>query len=188
MTDKLRCFGQGDVIYSNYHDNEWGKPVRDDRTLFEFITLEGAQAGLSWITILKRREAYRDAFHHFNIDKIAQMSDDDLQDILQNSGVVRNRLKVFSTRKNALVAQNIIVEFGSLATYIWQFVDNKTRVNTWQSLDKMPVTTAESDALSQDLKKRGMSFVGSTIMYAFMQAVGLVDDHIASCWIRQQKK
>ena len=174
--------GPGQELYANYHDREWGLPVHDDRHLFEMLILEGAQAGLSWETILKRREGYRRAFHQFDPGKVASMSDQDLENLMQNQEIIRNRLKIFSTRKNALIFLKIQEEFGSFDQYVWQFVKNQPIVNRWKQFKDVPASTPESDALSKDLKKRGMSFVGSTIIYAFMQAVGLVNDHAADCW------
>lgn len=181
--NKIRCFGNGagKEFYADYHDKEWGVPVYDDRHLFEMLILEGAQAGLSWETILKRRKEYRMAFHHFDPIKVSQMTDEDLNALLQNPGVIRNRLKIYAARKNALVFLQIQKDFGSFSNYIWKFVDGKPIVTRRKSLKDIPPSTPISDALSKDLKKRGMSFVGSTIMYAFMQAVGLVDDHLANC-------
>jgi len=178
-----RCFGDGPgkEFYAEYHDKEWGKPVYEDRHLFEMLVLEGAQAGLSWETILKRRSEYRRVFHHFDPVKVAKMSDEELNQLLQNPGIIRNRLKVYSARKNALVFLEIQKEFGSFSNYVWKFVDHKPIDRRKKSLKEIPVSTPISDALSKDLKKRGMSFVGSTIMYAFMQAVGLVDDHLIDC-------
>lgn len=182
--NKKRCFGSapGKEFYADYHDKEWGIPVYDDRHLFEMLILEGAQAGLSWETILKRREGYRKAFYHFDPVKVAKMTDDELETLLQNEGIIRNRLKVYATRRNASVFLQIQKEFGSFSNYLWNFVDAKPIVTRRKSLTDIPVTTPISDALSKDLKKRGMTFVGSTIMYAFMQAVGLVDDHLVECW------
>jgi len=168
--------------YVQYHDTEWGVPVHDDRTHFEMLTLEGAQAGLSWYTILKRREAYRAAFKNFNLAEISAMTDADLELLLSHSAIIRNRLKVFSVRKNAHVFLALQKEFGSFDAYVWRFVNNTTIVNRPQTMKDMVVKTAESDALSKDLKKRGMSFIGSTIMYAYMQAIGMVDDHQAGCF------
>lgn len=168
--------------YQDYHDHEWGIPVHDDQKLFEMLILEGAQAGLSWHTILKRRDGYRQAFVGFDPDRASRMSDEDLEDILLNGNIIRNRLKVFSVRRNALVFLEIQKEFGSFDTYLWAFVGGKPNVNRPQTMKNVPVTTPESDALAKDLKKRGMNFVGSTIMYAYMQAVGLVDDHIIGCF------
>lgn len=181
---KTRCFGSGSgkELYADYHDNEWGVPVHDDRHLFEMLILEGAQAGLSWETILKRREGYRRAFHGFDPIKVANMSDDELNAQLKNPEIIRNRLKVFATRQNAQAFLEIQKEFGSFDSYLWAFVNDSPIINRWQNHGDVPTTTALSDTLSKDLKKRGMTFVGSTIMYAFCQAVGLVNDHIASCW------
>ncbi len=170
-----------DSLYMEYHDNEWGVPVHNDQTLFEFIILEGAQAGLSWITILRKRENYRKALDNFNIQSIAQYSENDLQRLMNDSGIVRNRLKVESCVKNAHGALKIIEQFGSLDAYFWGFVNNKPIKNSPKHMQDVPVSTEISDALSKDLKKRGFNFVGSTIMYAFMQAVGMVDDHLLSC-------
>jgi len=182
--NKKRCFGfaPGKEFYAEYHDEEWGIPVYDDRHLFEMLILEGAQAGLSWETILKRRTEYRKAFHHFDPVSLSKMSDDELNALLENPGIIRNRLKVYSARKNALVFLQIQKEFGSFSNYLWNFVDKKPIVIRRKTLKEIPASTPISDALSKDLKKRGMSFVGSTIMYAFMQAVGLVDDHLIDCW------
>lgn len=184
LEDKKRCFGTapGKEFYADYHDNEWGVPVYDDRHLFEMLILEGAQAGLSWETILKRREEYRKAFHHFDPAKVAQTPDDELDALLENEGIIRNRLKIYAARRNASVFLQIQKEFGSFSNYVWNFVDRKPIVTRRKSLKDIPASTPISDALSKDLKKRGMSFVGSTIIYAFMQAVGLVDDHLADCW------
>lgn len=184
LENKKRCFGSGPgkEYYAEYHDREWGIPVHDDRHLFEMLILEGAQAGLSWETILKRREGYRKAFHHFDPVKVAQMSDNELNGLLQNEGIIRNRLKIYAARKNALAFLQIQKEFGSFSKYVWNFVGGKTIVNRRKSIRDLPASTPVSDALSKDLKKRGMTFVGSTIIYAFMQAVGLVDDHLEDCW------
>ena len=168
--------------YTEYHDNEWGIPVHDDRKLFEMLILEGAQAGLSWYTILRRREGYRKAFKNFDPVTVAKMSDAELEKVLASADIIRNRLKVFSARKNAQVFLSIQKEFGSFDAYVWQFVDGKPKVNRPKTMKDVPAKTAISDALSKDLKKRGMSFVGSTIMYAYMQAVGLVNDHFAGCF------
>lgn len=182
--NKKRCFGSapGKEFYAEYHDKEWGIPVYDDRHLFEMLILEGAQAGLSWETILKRREGYRDAFYQFDPEKVAKMTDNELNALLENPGIIRNRLKIYATRQNALVFLQIQKEFGSFSNYIWNFVDFKPLVTRRKSLKDTPASTPTSDLLSKDLKKRGMTFVGSTIIYAFMQAVGLVDDHLADCW------
>ena len=170
--------------YVAYHDDEWGIPVHDDRHLFEMLILEGAQAGLSWYTILKRRDGYRQAFHNFDPMKCSALSDVDLDLILQTGDIIRNRLKVYSVRKNALVFMTIQKEFGSFAKYLWNFVEDKPIVNHPRSMADVKATSPESDKLSKDLKKRGMSFVGSTIMYAFMQAIGMVNDHFVDCSFR----
>ncbi len=181
---KKRCFGghPGKEFYAKYHDDEWGIPVHNDRHLFEMLILEGAQAGLSWETILKRREEYRKAFHRFDPVQVAKMTDDELNGLLENQGIIRNRLKIYATRQNALVFLQIQKEFGSFSKYLWNFVNGKPLVTRRRSLQEIPPSTPTSNALSKDLKKRGMTFVGSTIIYAFMQAVGLVDDHLADCW------
>lgn len=182
--NKKRCFGSapGKEFYAAYHDKEWGIPVHDDRRLFEMLILEGAQAGLSWETILKRREGYRKAFYYFDPVKVAKMTDDELEALLENQEIIRNRLKIYAARRNASVFLQIQKEFGSFSNYVWNFVDSKPIVTRRKSLKDIPVSTPISDALSKDLKKRGMTFVGSTIIYAYMQAVGLVDDHLAECW------
>ncbi len=178
-----RCAWSGsDPLYVAYHDEEWGVPVHDDVTLFEFLTLEGAQAGLSWSTILKKRENYRKAFDGFDIQKIAQYDDTKIQELLQNPGIVRNRLKVRSVVKNANVVLRIQEEFGSFDAFLWRYVDGRPKQNAWRTLSEIPTHTPESDAMSKDLKKRGCSFVGSTICYAFMQAVGMVNDHTTDCF------
>ena len=179
-----RCpwVGQNKPHYELYHDTEWGIPVHEDKKHFEMLILEGAQAGLSWETILKRRDGYRQAFKQFDPKVVAQMSDADLEALLTNPGIIRHRLKVFSARQNARVFLTIQQAFGTFDSYVWRFVQDQPRVNRPNSLQDVPTQTAESDALSKDLKKRGMSFVGSTIMYAYMQAVGMVDDHIKGCF------
>ncbi len=185
----IRCgwVGEGKPYYEAYHDHEWGVPVHDDRHFFEMLILEGAQAGLSWETILKRREGYRKAFLGFDPVKVARMSDADLEALLLNTDIIRNRLKVFSARKNAQAFLAIQKEFGSFDAYIWSFVGGKPITGNWHQLSEVPVTTPQSDALSKDLKKRGMSFVGSTIIYSLMQATGLVNDHILSCFCFKAK-
>lgn len=182
--NKNRCFGSapGKEFYAEYHDKEWGVPVHDDRHLFEMLILEGAQAGLSWETILKRREEYRKAFYHFDPFKVAKMTDYELNSLLENEGIIRNRLKIYAARQNALIFLKIQREFGSFSHYIWNFVDAKPIVTRRKSLKDIPTSTPVSEAISKDLKKRRMTFVGSTIIYAFMQAAGLVDDHLTDCW------
>ena len=182
MLRRTRGNKPGQEFYAQYHDQEWGIPVHDDQLLFEMLILEGAQAGLSWETILKRREGYRQAFHNFDLIKVANMSDSQLESLRENQGIIRNRLKIYSTRQNAQIFLLIQKEFGSFDRYLWSFVNNTPIKNTWQSMTTVPVTTTESDELSKDLKKRGMKFVGSTIIYAYMQAVGLVNDHVVDCW------
>jgi DNA-3-methyladenine glycosylase I len=175
-----RCFGTGDELYMAYHDNEWGVPVHDDRHLFEMLILEGAQAGLSWITILKKRENYRRAFDNFDARKVARYDARKIQKLLADPGIVRNRLKVNATVQNAKAFLAVQKEFGSFDKYIWQFVGGKPIRNSWKR-GQIPAKTKESDAMSKDLLKRGFKFVGSTICYAFMQAVGLVNDHMVDC-------
>lgn len=179
-----RCpwVGENKPHYEYYHDKEWGVPVHEDQKHFEMLILEGAQAGLNWETILKRREGYREAFKHFDPNLVAHMNDHELEALLINPGIIRNRLKVFSARQNARIFIDIQHEFGSFDHYVWQFVQGQTKINRPESLQEIPTHTKESDALSKDLKRRGMSFVGSTIMYAYMQAVGMVDDHIQECF------
>jgi len=177
-----RCDWCGaEPIYVDYHDKEWGVPVHDDRLHFEMIILDGAQAGLSWITILKRRDGYRKAFDNFDVDKVSRYTDKKIEKLLLDPGIIRNRLKVNSAVKNAKIFLKIQKEFGSFDEYIWQFVNKKTIQNKWKQMSDLPAKTAESDAMSKDLKKRGFSFVGSTICYAYMQAAGMVNDHIVNC-------
>lgn len=184
MTEKKRCFANDPVkeLYADYHDNEWGIPVHDDRHLFEMLILEGTQAGLSWETILKRRGEYRKAFHHFNPLKVASMSDKELDALLENEKIIRNRLKIYAARQNARVFLKIQKEFGSFDSYLWSFVDRKPILNHWKTFKDVPCTSDIGDKLSKDLKKRGMTFVGPKIIYAYMQAVGLVNDHCMTCW------
>lgn len=174
--------------YIRYHDEEWGVPVHDDHVHFEFLILEGAQAGLSWSTILRKRENYRKAFADFDPEKIARFTTSRLEKILKDPGIVRNRLKVYATRNNAQQFLAVQKEFGSFDKYIWSFVGGKPIVNKRTSLGQVPATTPESDALSKDLKKRGFGFVGSTVIYAHMQACGLVNDHLVDCWRYQHTK
>jgi DNA-3-methyladenine glycosylase I len=170
-----------------YHDAEWGVPQHDDRVLFELLTLEGAQAGLSWRTILVRRDAYRAAYHGFDIERVAAMTDADLEALLAHSPLIRNRLKIFSTRENARAALAAISQHGSLDRYLWSFVDHKPIRNQWTDRAQVPATTPVSDAMSKALKKAGFRFVGSTICYAFMQATGMVDDHLITCFRHGQE-
>ncbi len=176
----------GNPIYESYHDTEWGVPVRDDRKLFEMLTLEGAQAGLSWITVLQKRENYRKLFAGFDYRNIVRLTDNKLEKILTNPGIIRNRLKVFSVRQNARCFINVQSEFGSFDQYVWRFVDGQVVQNKYETIKQVPASTRQSDALSKDLKKRGFKFVGTTICYAFMQAVGMVNDHVTSCFRHQQ--
>jgi DNA-3-methyladenine glycosylase I len=185
MENKTRCaWCEKDDLYRKYHDEEWGKPVYDDATLFEFLILETFQAGLSWYTILTKRENFRKAFDNFDYKKIAQYSEEKIQELLLDAGIIRNKLKVNSAVSNAVAFMKIQEEFGSFSKYIWGFVDGKPIDNNLQSLKNVPATTPLSDAISKDLKKRGFKFVGSTVVYAHMQATGMVNDHIANCWTR----
>lgn len=180
---KQRCAWAGsDPLYRGYHDAEWGVPVHDDRLLFEFLVLEGAQAGLSWITILKKREAYRRAFQGFHPEVVAGFGEDRMALLLADPGIVRNRLKIASARANARAVLALQEEFGSFDAYLWRFVDGTPLQNAWRSHSELPATSAVSDSLSRDLKRRGFNFVGSTICYAFMQAVGMVNDHTTGCF------
>ena len=183
-----RCAWARTPLSIAYHDAEWGVPVHDDRVLFEFLTLEGAQAGLSWETILKKRLAYREAFAEFDPARVARFSPARIEKLLMNPGIVRNRLKIHSTVRNAVAFVAIQKEFGSFDAYIWTFVGGKPIQNSWKSLSQIPAKTRESDAMSKDLKKRGFRFVGSTICYAFMQATGLVNDHALDCFCRGKKR
>ncbi|MBU8916779.1 DNA-3-methyladenine glycosylase I [Bacillus sp. FJAT-29953] len=174
-----------DPLYIDYHDHEWGVPVQDDRLLFEYLNLEGAQAGLSWYTILKKRENYRRAFDNFEAKKIVLYDEQKIEELLHNEGIVRNRLKINAVIGNAKAFLKVVEEFGSFSSYIWSFVDGKPMVNHFKEMKDVPATTEISDKLSKDLKKRGFKFVGSTICYAFMQAVGMVNDHIESCEMKR---
>lgn len=176
-----RCDWAKNELAIDYHDTEWGVPLHDDRRLFEFLILEGTQAGLSWDTVLRKRENYRAAFDGFDAEKIAVYDESKYTELLQNNGIIRNRLKIASAVRNAGCYLKIREEFGSFDRYIWSFVDNQPIINRWESLSEVPARTDISDAISRDLKKRGFNFVGSTIIYAFMQACGLVNDHIVSC-------
>jgi len=178
-----RCdWTTNDPIYIKYHDKEWGVPVHDDKKLFEFIILEGAQAGLSWLTILKRRPGYRKAFANFDVEKVARFTPEKIKKLLLDPGIIRNRLKVNAAVTNARAFIKVREEFESFDKYSWRFVDGKQKVNKFKILDQLPATTRESDAFSKDLKQRGFKFVGSTIIYAHMQAVGMVNDHLVSCF------
>ncbi len=190
MAQKIvRCgWAEGDELYESYHDEEWGAPVYDDRVLFEFLVLEGAQAGLSWITILKRREGYRRVFNDFDVQTVAAFTESGIQAALEDEGIIRNKLKVRSAVKNAHIFIDIQKEFGSFSDYLWAFVDGTQIINNPKTLADVPASTELSDRISKDLKKRGMSFVGTTIVYAYLQAVGVVDDHVASCVIAKAKQ
>ena len=178
----IRCgWCEKDDLYRTYHDEEWGKPVYEDETFFEFLVLESFQAGLSWYTILKKRENFAEAFDNFNYKKIANYSEAKIEELMNDVGIVRNKLKILATINNAQKFQEVQIEFGSFSTYIWNFVEGKPMVNHPKNLGEVPATTVVSDALSKDLKKRGFKFLGSTVMYAFMQATGMVNDHINDC-------
>ena len=186
---KTRCgWADSDPLYVQYHDKEWGVPVHDDRKLFEMLLLEGAQAGLSWITILRKRENYRKAFGEFDPKKISIFDRKKVKSLLANDGIVRNRLKVEAAIKNAKAFLTIQKEFGTFDSYIWRFVDDKPKENSWKSLSNVPALTAESTTMSNDLRRRGFNFVGPTICYAFMQATGMVNDHIVACFRHDEVK
>ena len=180
-----RCdWCEKDDVYRKYHDEEWGKPVYDDQTIFEFLVLESFQAGLSWHTILTKRENFRHAFDQFNYKKIAQYTDSKVEELMNDAGIVRNRLKILATINNAQKFMEVQKEFGSFSTYIWGFVDGKQIVNHPKTLSEVPASTALSDRLAQDLKKRGFKFLGFTVVYAHMQATGMVCDHLDDCWCK----
>jgi DNA-3-methyladenine glycosylase I len=182
-----RCSWCGsDPLYVKYHDEEWGVPVRDDQTLFEFLMLEGAQAGLAWITVLRKREGYRRLFDNFDANKVARYTDNKLDKLLQDPSIIRNKLKVYGARKNARAFLEVQNEAGSFSNYMWNFVDGSPIQNRRKSMDDVPATTELSDTVSKDMKKRGFTFVGSTIIYAHMQATGMVNDHLVSCFRHQQ--
>ena len=183
-TERIRCewARSGDALMTAYHDMEWGVPVHDDCKLFEFLILEGAQAGLSWSTVLKKRQRYREVFAGFDPEKVARFRPARIERLLEDPGIIRNRLKVESAVRNAKAVCKVQREFGTLDAYLWRFVDGKPRVNHWTSLSEIPAMTEVSDAMSKDLKRRGFNFVGSTICYAFMQAVGMVNDHTVDCF------
>ena len=181
LDDRTRCPWAVSEAMIAYHDREWGVPLHDDRRLFEFLILEGAQAGLSWETILRKREAYREAFDDFDAARIARYTSKKLEKLLSNPGIIRNRLKIDSAVRNARAFLKVQDEFDSFDRYIWQFVGGKPIVNRWASLKQVPPRTSESDAMSKDLQRRGFNFVGSTICYAFMQATGMVNDHLVGC-------
>jgi DNA-3-methyladenine glycosylase I len=181
--NKTRCDWCGnDPLYVAYHDTEWGVPVYDDAKLFEFLILETFQAGLSWITVLRKRENFRRAFEGFDYKKIAKYKEAKFEELLQDAGIIRNRLKIKATISNAVAFMEVQEEFGSFSTYIWSFTNYKPLKNKWESLNEIPATTELSDAISKDLKKRGFKFVGSTVLYAHMQATGMVNDHVMNCF------
>ncbi|MDR3395730.1 MAG: DNA-3-methyladenine glycosylase I [Parasulfuritortus sp.] len=183
MADKIRCDWCGsDPLYRTYHDKEWGVPLHDERALFEFLILEGAQAGLSWLTILKKREGYRRAFDNFDVERIARYTEADVARLMADPGIVRNRLKIESTIANARAALKVREELGGLDAYFWRFVDGHPIINAWPDISQVPTSSAVSDAMSKDMKKRGFKFVGSTICYAHMQATGMVNDHTVDCF------
>lgn len=181
--DKNRCSWATTDLYKEYHDKEWGRPVHDDRKLFEMLVLEGMQAGLSWITILNKRNAFREAFDNFDYKKVALYGEDKIEELMQNAGIVRNRLKIRSAITNAQQFIKIREEFGSFDAFIWSYADNKPIHNHLKTEAEIPVTTPLSDRISKDMKKRGFKFVGSTIIYSYMQAVGIVNDHVQSCFL-----
>ena len=183
MTDLVRCAWCGDdPLYVGYHDREWGVPSRDDRHLFEMLLLEGAQAGLAWITILRKREGYRRAFHDFDPERVARLTGCDQARLREDPDIVRNRLKIASAVRNARAWLTLVEERGSFADYLWDFVDGRPVRNRFASLDEIPASTPLSDRISKDLKRRGFNFVGSTIVYAYLQSVGVVNDHVAGCF------
>ena len=185
--EKIRCsWCEKDDLYRAYHDNEWGKPVYNDETIFEFLVLESFQAGLSWYTILKKRENFKLALDDFNYRKIAEYTDEKTEELMQNPGIIRNRLKILATVNNAKRFLEVQKEFGSFSEYIWSFVNGKPIINHPKTLKDVPATSEISDALAKDLKKRGFKFLGSTVVYAHMQATGMVNDHLINCWVRNQ--
>ncbi|RCS29465.1 DNA-3-methyladenine glycosylase I [Rhodanobacter denitrificans] len=175
-----------DALMRDYHDTEWGVPLHDDHALFEFLCLEGAQAGLSWRTVLAKRGNYRKAFHHFEIERVAAMKDRELEKLLLDPGIIRNRLKISAARDNAVAARQVIAEFGSLDVYLWSFVDGRTLRNRWRERAEVPASTELSDRMSRALRKRGFRFVGSTICYSLLQATGMVNDHLTGCFRHRQ--
>ncbi|WNY27668.1 DNA-3-methyladenine glycosylase I [Methanolapillus ohkumae] len=186
MENKVRCaWVNSDVLYQDYHDNEWGRPVHDDRHLFEMLILEGMQAGLSWITVLKKRETFREAFDNFDPVVVATYDSEKIEALMTNSGIIKNRLKINSAVTNAQAFLKIQEEFGSFDNFLWAFTDNKPIQNSWQSISEIPAQTDLSDKISKELKKRGFKFVGSTIVYAYLQAVGVVNDH-TDCFLHNE--
>ena len=183
---KIRCPWASDELYQRYHDTEWGVPLHDDRRLFEFLVLEGVQAGLSWHIVLKKRENYRAAFDQFDPEKVARYNAAKIARLLKNAGIIRNRLKIRSAVQNAKAFLKVQEEFGGFDAYVWRFVDGRPKINFWKTLRQIPARTAVSDALSRDLRQRGFNFVGSTICYAHMQATGMVNDHLVVCFRHKQ--
>jgi len=181
----FRCFGHT-PLYTDYHDNEWGRPVHDDRQLFEMLILEGAQAGLSWETVLRKRESYREAFDGFDPAKVALYDDAKIEELMANAGIIRNRLKIKAAIINARLFLDIVEKYGSFDAFIWAYVDDAPIIGHWESFENMPPTTPISDKISKDLKKLGFKFVGSTIIYSFMQAVGMVNDHLKACFVYEE--
>lgn len=185
METKTRCaWCEKDDLYRNYHDEEWGEPVYDDQKLFEFLILETFQAGLSWYTVLSKRENFKKAFAHFDYEKVATFSEKQIMDLMQDTGIIRNQLKIRAAVSNALAFIKVREEFGTFSSYIWKFTHGKPIANQFRELREIPASTPLSDAISKDLKKRGFKFVGSTVVYAHMQATGMVNDHLLSCWKR----
>lgn len=183
MDSQVRCsWCEGDSLYKHYHDTEWGVPCRDDKKLFEFLILEGAQAGLSWLTILHKRENYRSAYANFEAEKLAAFTESDIRRLMQDKGIVRNRLKIESAISNARCYLKLKNEIGSLSDYLWRYLDGKPLINNWVSSSEVPASTALSDKISADMKRRGFKFFGTTICYAYMQAMGMVNDHIVGCY------
>ena len=185
MDEKSRCFGDT-PLYADYHDKEWGRPVHDDKKLFEMLILEGAQAGLSWITVLKKREAYRKAFDGFNANKIALYDDAKVRELMANEGIIRNRLKIHAAIINAKLFLEVVKKYGSFDKFIWAYVDNKPITSGIKNFKNLQASTPLSDRISKDLKKMGFKFVGSTIIYAFMQATGMVNDHLTTCFVYKE--
>jgi DNA-3-methyladenine glycosylase I len=186
MKTKIRCGWANGPLLDHYHDTEWGVPLHDDRLLFEHLILDGAQAGLSWLTILRKRAGYAKAFANFDVQKVARFRPTRIEKLMLDPGIVRNRLKINSAVSNARHVLDLQKEFGSLDAYLWQFVDGRTIQNRWKTMKEMPATTKESDAMSKDMKRRGFKFCGSTICYAIMQATGMVNDHVADCFRHQE--
>jgi len=187
MKEKKRCFWAGDIpIYVDYHDNEWGRPVHDDNKLFEMLILEGMQAGLSWITVLKKRENFRKSFDGFNPKKIANYDNKKIEELMNNEGIIRNRLKINAAIINAKLFLEIVEKHGNFDKFIWEYVNKKPIINKFKTLEDMPASTPISDKISKDLKKMGFKFVGSTIIYSFMQATGMVNDHLIDCFVYEE--